>query len=239
MKRPATPTFVLTIPLVVKAGEDRIMTGRMEAGRRLYNATLGEALRRHGLMKQSKAWQHARTITDKKERGLEFRHLSKEAGFTPAAIITFARNCKNEAGWKDRLGSNVTQRIAEQVFAAMQQYSFGKRGRPRFKGASRPLHSLEATTNAAKSSGSRKRVVSSLATSRSRPCCHPKHKTHTCPGTDRQNEVLSRAMTQRERCTPLVCAAHARRYCPGQTRRRGRFGSRPGHWPEHRSSGGG
>lgn len=149
MKRPATPTFVLTIPLVVKAGEDRIMTGRMEAGRRLYNATLGEALRRHGLMKQSKAWQHARTITDKKERGLEFRHLSKEAGFTPAAIITFARNCKNEAGWKDRLGSNVTQRIAEQVFAAMQQYSFGKRGRPRFKGASRPLHSLEATTNAA------------------------------------------------------------------------------------------
>jgi hypothetical protein len=31
----------------------------------------------------------------------------------------------------------------------MQQYAFGKRGRPRFKGASRPLHSLEATTNAA------------------------------------------------------------------------------------------
>lgn len=149
MKRTTTPTFVLTIPLVVKPGEDRILIGRMEAGRRLYNATLGEALRRHGLLKQSKAWQAARTIPDKKQRSSEFQRLSEEAGFTPAAVITFARTCKNEAGWKDRLGSNVTQRIAEQVFAAMQEYAFGKRGRPRFKGVNRPLHSLEATTNAA------------------------------------------------------------------------------------------
>ncbi|MHB8255115.1 MAG: nuclease/transposase family protein [Acidiferrobacter sp.] len=91
----------------------------------------------------------SKTISDKKLRASEFQRLSKEAGFTSAAIITFARNCKNEAGWQDRLGSNVTQRIAEQVFAAMQQYAFGKRGRPRFKGSNRPLHSLEATTNTA------------------------------------------------------------------------------------------
>lgn len=149
MKRSATPTFVLTIPLVVKPGEDRTLVARMEAGRRLYNATLGEALRRHGLLKQSKDWQFTHAIADKKLRGSEFQRLSKEAGFTPADIITFARKCKNEAGWKDRIGSNVAQRVAEQVFAAIQQYAFGKRGRPRFKGNNRPLHSLEATTNAA------------------------------------------------------------------------------------------
>ncbi len=45
MKRTGTPTFVLTIPLVVKPEEDRVLTGYMEAGRRLYNATLDEALR--------------------------------------------------------------------------------------------------------------------------------------------------------------------------------------------------
>ncbi|MHB1942160.1 MAG: nuclease/transposase family protein, partial [Acidiferrobacteraceae bacterium] len=149
MKRSATQTFVLTIPLVVKPGEDRTLIGRMETGRRLYNATLSEALRRQGLLKQSKDWQYTRSISNKKLRSSEFQRLSKEAGFTPAAIITFARNCKNESGWKDRIGSNVAQRIAEQVFAAVQQYAFGKRGRPRFKGASRPLRSLEATTNAA------------------------------------------------------------------------------------------
>ncbi|WP_434782763.1 MAG: hypothetical protein WJ289_09440 [Ferrovum myxofaciens] len=180
MKRTATPTFVLSIPLVVKPGEDRILIGRMEAGRRLYNATLGEALRRHGLLKQSKDWQHTRTIADKKLRSDEFKRLSKEAGFTPAAIITFARTCKNEAGWKDRLGSNVTQRIAEQVFAAVQQYAFGKRGRPRFKGASRPCIRLRQPPMRPTSSGSLKRAVSSLATSRYRPCYPPKHKTRIC-----------------------------------------------------------
>jgi len=40
MKRTATPTFVLTIPLVVKSGEDRILIGRMEACGRLYNTTI-------------------------------------------------------------------------------------------------------------------------------------------------------------------------------------------------------
>jgi putative transposase len=149
MKRAGTPTFVLTLPLAVKPGEDRILIGRMEAGRRLYNATLGEALRRHGLLKQSKAWQTTRTLDAKKDRSGEFKRLSKEAGFTPAALITFARNCKNEAGWTDRIGSNVAQRIAERAFAAVQQFAFGKRGRPRFKGVNRPLHSLEATNNAA------------------------------------------------------------------------------------------
>ncbi|WP_273179523.1 hypothetical protein [Ferrovum myxofaciens] len=46
------------------------------------------------MLKQSKDWQHTRTIADKKLRSDEFKRLSKEAGFTPAAIITFARTCK-------------------------------------------------------------------------------------------------------------------------------------------------
>ena len=79
MKRSGTATFVLTLPLVVKPGEERNLIGRLEAGRRLTNATLGEALRRHGLLKQSNAWQHTRTLTDKKGRGSEFQRLSKEA----------------------------------------------------------------------------------------------------------------------------------------------------------------
>ena len=66
MKRSSTATFVLTLPLIVKPGEDRILICLMEAGRRLYNATLGEALRRHVLLKQSKGWQHTRTIGDNK-----------------------------------------------------------------------------------------------------------------------------------------------------------------------------
>jgi hypothetical protein len=44
MKRSGTATFVLTLPLVVKPGEDRNLIGRLEAGRRLMNATLGASV---------------------------------------------------------------------------------------------------------------------------------------------------------------------------------------------------
>jgi hypothetical protein len=41
MKRSGTATFVLTLPLVVKPGDERNLIGRIEVGRRLINATLG------------------------------------------------------------------------------------------------------------------------------------------------------------------------------------------------------
>ncbi len=104
---------------------------------------------RMNLLKQSRAWQSTRGINDKKARGATCNSLLKECGLTPALMITYARKRKNEATWHDRLGSNVAQRIAEHAFSVVPQHVFGKRGRPRVKGAQRPLHSLEATTNKA------------------------------------------------------------------------------------------
>jgi hypothetical protein len=53
------------------------------------------------------------------------------------------------AAFNGRLGAHETQKIASRVFAAVQEHAFGKRGRPRFKGRGRPLHSLEGKSNAA------------------------------------------------------------------------------------------
>jgi hypothetical protein len=43
----------------------------------------------------------------------------------------------------EHLGSHDTQTTSLRAFRAVQQYSLGKQGRPRFKGNNR-LHSLEA-----------------------------------------------------------------------------------------------
>ena len=56
------PTFVLELPLLVNPHEDRVLAVRFEAGRQLYNAVLGEALRRLDFLKQSRAWQAARKL---------------------------------------------------------------------------------------------------------------------------------------------------------------------------------
>ena len=68
-----TLSFVTEIPLVVSATDESVLLSRFEAGRQLYNACLGEAMRRLKLVKQSKLYQSAkRNRTNKKERAIAF-----------------------------------------------------------------------------------------------------------------------------------------------------------------------
>ncbi|MRR34884.1 hypothetical protein EG829_09350 [bacterium] len=170
MKRSSTPSFVLELPLVVKPGEERLLLARLECARRLYNAVLGEALRRQRLMREARAWQKARLLKDKKERAATFRKIGAGFAFTSASLSAFATNCKNVAGWQDRLGAHETQKIAERAFAAVEAYGFGTRGKPRFKGRNRPLHSLESKTNAAGIRWRGRRLASSGSASLCRRC---------------------------------------------------------------------
>lgn len=150
MPKPSTPSFVLELPLVVQPKQARVMAGRFEAGRRLFNATLGDSLKALDLMRQSKLWQNVRALPLKtKDRSQAFKNCNKQFKFTEYDVQTIATAHKNAAGFNDRLGAHETQKIGTRVFNAVKEYAFGKRGRPRFKGALRPLHSLEGKSNVA------------------------------------------------------------------------------------------
>lgn len=162
MPRKSTPTFIVELPLVVSKRDEREMLVRLEMARQLSNACLGEALRRLDRMRESLAYARARAMPKvlgkkpNKERAAAFAALRHACGFTSESISAFGTKCKNGAKWNDgrgrtdpRLGAHETQRIAERAFSAAEMYAFGVRGRPRFKGKARPLHSLEG-----KSSGS-------------------------------------------------------------------------------------
>ena len=60
--RRRTPSFVCEVPLRVGPSEERALTAPLEAACALYNACLGEARKRWSLVKQSHAYQHARTL---------------------------------------------------------------------------------------------------------------------------------------------------------------------------------
>ena len=147
MKRTKTPSFVLELPLVITPGDERMLVARFETARRLYNAVLGEGLRRQKLMRESRKWRDALSVADKEERSLALRSLCLEYGFTGASLSSFGTKCKNTASWKELLGAHETQRVSERAFGALEQYGFGKRGKPRFKGKHRPLHSIEGKSN--------------------------------------------------------------------------------------------
>jgi hypothetical protein len=58
----------------------------------------------------------------------------------------FAIACKNACWIGSHMTSNETQKVALRAFQAVQQYSFGRRGRPRFK-RFETLNSVEGKTN--------------------------------------------------------------------------------------------
>src|SRR5260370_41497350 len=63
---PAAParsrSLVCEVPLRVRRAQERLLVARLEAARQVYNACLGEARTRVRLVRQSKAFQRARTV---------------------------------------------------------------------------------------------------------------------------------------------------------------------------------
>ena len=138
-------THVCELPLKVDPGQERKLLVRLDAGRQLYNACLSEGLRRVRLMWESKDWRAAtktRTAAGKKA----FRRLEARFGFREYDLHAFCALTKNACSIGDHLDSNTCQKIASRAFAAVRQYAFGKRGKPRFKGV-RHFDSVEGKTN--------------------------------------------------------------------------------------------
>jgi hypothetical protein len=72
------PSFIVELPLINSKADDAAVMVRLDLARRLFNACLGEAIKRLNLMRESKAWQSARTLnraSQKKARKEAFRSL--------------------------------------------------------------------------------------------------------------------------------------------------------------------
>ena len=158
-RKPREDVFVLTLPLRVNQKEERELGINLEAIRQIYNACIGEALKRLRKLRDSAEWQAARelpklvkSVNDKQvfnpARAEAFQAANVQYEFTQASLESFATKCKNDSGLVYRLGAPETQRMAQRAFQAVQQYCFGVRGRPRFKGF-RGVRSLEGKSDAA------------------------------------------------------------------------------------------
>jgi putative transposase len=83
MKRAGTPSFIAEFPLRTTPADERAL---LDAGRNIYNAALGEALRRLDLMRESRAWQAARKAPKGKARTDAFHTLNRRFGFSAIAL---------------------------------------------------------------------------------------------------------------------------------------------------------
>ncbi len=133
MGRSKTSSFITELPVQVTSKQESTILIRFEFARQLYNACLGEGLRRLALMRQSKAYKSARLIPRadglKDDRKRAFDEVRKTHKFRDHDLQAYAATIK--MGW---IGSQVVQTVATRAFMAVSQYTYGKRGLPRFKG---------------------------------------------------------------------------------------------------------
>jgi putative transposase len=144
-KRPKdAPTFVASIRLEVTMSQVRTITVRFEGARRIYNACLSEALKRARWMRADTRWADGKAMSPKDPaRSAHFRGLRREYGFTEQDLMSYASGCR--VSWlRELVFAQEAQVLGRRAYEAVNLWVVGERGRPRFKGVSRGLHSLEA-----------------------------------------------------------------------------------------------
>ena len=154
MPRTKTPSFIAEFPARTTTADEAVLDKRLNAARNIYNASLGEALRRLELMRESREWRRARTMPKGKPRSPErraraaaFKAAQERFGFSSGVIQKSAEACRDACWIGNHIGSHDTQTTSLRAFRAVQQYAFGTRGRPRFKGYGR-LRSIEGKSDA-------------------------------------------------------------------------------------------
>lgn len=146
MPRSATPSFVLTLPLQVAAGDLRRLNDRFSCGTRLTNVMIQHAHRLVKALHQNPAWSAIRHLP-KTERNARYRALREAVGFTKSEFEQVIAMHAKAARFTGRIGSHEMQVIAEQVFNATHAWLCKQRGALRFKSARRPVHSLSGKNN--------------------------------------------------------------------------------------------
>ena len=152
MGRAKTDSFIVELPLRVSPTEEQCLLARLEAARQVYNACLGESLKRLDWLRQSKAYQAARQMpTGQRDapaaqaRAQAFRQAHAAVGFREYDLHAYAAQF-NHCWIGEHLDINTIQKLATRAFQAVQQYAFGRRGQPRFKGRHQ-MDSVEGKTN--------------------------------------------------------------------------------------------
>jgi hypothetical protein len=140
MKRAKTPTFLLELPLQVDWNQEGRLRAHLDAARCLYNALLGEAMKRLRGMRNDPAWAQARAIarSKKQERVQAFSALRKKYRFSEYDLHEYAKQAR--VSWiADHIDSTMAQTLATRAYQATTRACVGKAKRVRFRSSGRGM----------------------------------------------------------------------------------------------------
>jgi len=139
-------SFACEIPLTVSTAQEKALLARLEAARQIYNACLGEALRRLALLRQSKPYRVAICLPKGAPgRNVLFATAKGKCGFKDAALQHYAGVLRRS--WiGDHLDVHTTQKLATRAFRAVERILLRKARKVRFKGPNQ-IDTVESKSN--------------------------------------------------------------------------------------------
>ena len=141
--------FVLELALRVDSAGRKRLARDFDFARQLVNATLGTALGCRTQMVQTSEWKAACVMPKSKERTAAFMEVSRFFGISSAYDFEkILQHHANASGRAKQLGTHIKQTLADNLWRAWASWLFEGKGKPRFKGVSRGLHSIRGKSNA-------------------------------------------------------------------------------------------
>jgi len=123
MAKAKTSSYVLTLRMNYTISDKSAIDKYFELSRRLYNAILGETLKRFNLMRESKQYNQVRKESDKSIKKDLFANVEIKYGFREYDISKFATKLMiNEYS---SLGSHIKSKLVKRAFEAVNKMRFG------------------------------------------------------------------------------------------------------------------
>jgi hypothetical protein len=123
-----TPSFICELPLVLVSDDKRRLLIRLDCARQVYNAVLGESLKRLALLRQSRAFQTAQRLRGK-TRLDAFRALDTQFRLREYDLHAYATQFGRS--WLDgHLDALTIQTLASRAWNAVRQYQVGSAAVP-------------------------------------------------------------------------------------------------------------
>ena len=132
MAKVKTTSFVLELELSMNSHERAILKKKLNIGRQIYNACLGEALKRLNKVQADKEYRLVLEQEKSKERNQRLKEIERFHGYSEYQLHAWSAQCK--AHFSDQLGINEVQKLATRAYQAVEKLHYHQAAKVVFKG---------------------------------------------------------------------------------------------------------
>lgn len=144
MGKSKTSSYTLTLKLKTTKSDNVALDKYFELSRKIYNALLGEGLKRFNLMRESKDYRNAKYIEKKTDKNKAYKEYEMKYGFSNFSLNKYSTSLRvNE--FKD-IDANTVQALSLRVINTINRMRFGNANRVNFIRYGE-MYSIEGTTN--------------------------------------------------------------------------------------------